>query len=633
MPLSSEHDTTILTPVPQQRGRRPGRLLPTCLLVMSAMGILGGAVAHAGEQDNASEPELAAPQTETVTGGVVTRPKDKPPVVNSGMDATLFYQLLIAEIKANSTDAGTAYQIYLEVAKRHQSNQLYQRAVEIALRARAGEQALNAAKAWRQALPQSREASEFTAQILLALQRANELASPLRSLIQLTPAPQQPQVIASLPRTVARLNDKKAAAEVVDEATEPWRQPPLELAEAWAASAEAWMNAPDSARALASLDKALALKPNHAGAGLVAIELMSSRHEAEERLKTMLARPDAPSLVRLAYARKLATSQRYEDSAQQLETLLKAQPDQTGSWLTLAAVRLELKQLDKAEAALKRVLALQEGKDKAPANDASTRIGSEVGDVEQAYLLMAQVADMRNQPGQAAEWLQRADPKGEKLNIQAQRARLLMKQGKTAEARKLIRALPETEPRDAVTKYQAEAQLLRDAQQWDEAYKVLSDATRRFPEDTDLLYDLAMLGEKLKKFAEMERLLRKVMELNPENPNAFNALGYSYADRGVKLDEARVLIQKALVMKPQDPFITDSLGWLEFRAGNAEEAARILKEALQSRADPEIAAHYGEVLWSLGQKEEAARVWREAFKGNADNDTLKDTMKRFHVAP
>jgi hypothetical protein len=176
---------------------------------------------------------------------VATAPETaKPPVVNSSLDGPLFYQMLVAEVQANAGDAGSAYQIYLEAARRHQIGQLYQRAVEIALRGRAGEQALAAAKAWRQAMPQSKEASEFTAQILMALGRTADLATPLRTLIQLTPTPQQPLVISALPRNLSRLADKKAAAQVLDDATLPWRQPPLELAEAWAASAEGPMTAP-----------------------------------------------------------------------------------------------------------------------------------------------------------------------------------------------------------------------------------------------------------------------------------------------------------------------------------------------------------------------------------------------------
>ncbi|MBI2732521.1 MAG: tetratricopeptide repeat protein [Aquabacterium sp.] len=598
---------------------RRSRLAVAAALAASTLAL--GCLSTAFAQDNAAAPPADA------SPGAKTSFAAKPPVQNSAMDGALFYQILVAEVQANAGDAGSAYQLYLESARRHQISQLYQRAVEIALRGRAGEQALTAAKAWRQAMPQSREASEYTAQILLALGRTSDLAAPLRTLIQLTPTPQQPQVLASLPRTVARLNDKRAAAQVIDDATQPWRQPPLELAEAWAASAEGWMQAKDYDKSMAALDKAAALKPSLPNPGLIAIDLMNIDPRAEQFVKRVLARPDAPSLVRLAYGRKLAGTQRYAESAEQLEQLLAAQPDQMGTWVTLAAVRLELKQLDKAEAALQPLLK------PAPSGDKASAASPDANDVEQAYLLMSQIAEQRNQLAQSSAWLERADPKHERLNIQAQRARLLVKQGKIAEARKLIRDLPEAEPRDAVMKVQAEAQLLRDVRQWEEAYKVLDEATKRFPEDSDLLYDQAMLGERLKKFTEMEAQLRKVMEMAPDNPNAFNALGYSLADRGIRLDEARTLIKKALELRPGDAFITDSLGWLEFRAGNGAEALRILNEAYQSRPDPEIAAHLGEVLWTQGKQDEARQLWLDAFKREPDNDTLKETLTRFKIKP
>jgi Flp pilus assembly protein TadD len=247
--------------------------------------------------------------------------------------------------------------------------------------------------------------------------------------------------------------------------------------------------------------------------------------------------------------------------------------------------------------------------------------------------VMAQVSEQKQKPGDAVAWLQKADPKQEKLSIQGQRARLLVKQGQLPQARALIQGLPESEPRDAVAKVQAEAQILREARQWDEAYKVIGKAVQRFPEDSDLLYDQAMLAERLHKFDEMEKMLREVMRMAPENANAYNALGYSLADRSLRMDEARQLIQKALAFKPGDPFITDSLGWLEYRAGNKDEAVRLLKEAYQSRPDPEIGAHLGELLWIQDQRDAAAQIWRDSLRADPDNEALKETMQRFKFKP
>ena len=578
-------------------------------------------------------PDKPAPRSAT---SAASAPVAKPPVRNSEMDAQLFYQVLIAEIQANAGDPGSAYQLYLDAARRHKNGQLFQRAVEVALRARAGEQALTAAKAWRQALPQSRPAAEFTSQILIALGRTAELAPALRSLIQLTPAPQQPQVIANLPRSLSRLSDKEAAARIIDEATAPWRSRPLEQAEAWGASSEGWLRAAKLDKAREGLDRAIALQPGLPVAGLLAIDLMKQAPDTEAIVRKQLQRADASPVVRLAYARQLTLLQRYSEAEPQLETLVREQPDQMGHWLLLAAIRLELKKLDQAEAALQPVLArapsTQGRAPDAPATDAN-KAAALNPDLEQAYLLMAQAADLRGKTQDALDWMERADPRREKLLTQSQRARLLIRQGRIPEARAIIRAIPEAEPRDAVLKFQAEAQILRDARQWQEAYEVLREATQRFPEESDLLYDRAMMAERLRRYDEMERLLKTVIQLAPDSPNAYNALGYTLADRGVRLDEARTLIERALTLRPGDPFITDSLGWLEFRLGRIDEALRLLNQAWTTRPDAEIAAHLGEVLWTQGQTDRARDIWRQGLQLDRDNETLLEVLKRFNVKP
>ena len=172
---------------------------------------------------------------------------------------------------------------------------------------------------------------------------------------------------------------------------------------------------------------------------------------------------------------------------------------------------------------------------------------------------------------------------------------------------------------------------MRANKQYRSAYDLLKSAVAANPEDTDLLYDQAMMAEKLGDLDEMERLLRRLMVLKPDNQNAYNALGYSFADRKVNLNEARSLIQKALKLVPNDPFISDSLGWVEFRMGNMAEARRILEDAYKSRPDAEIGAHLGEVLWASGERERAMDIWKKASTTDADNDTLQDTLKRLRV--
>jgi tetratricopeptide (TPR) repeat protein len=252
-------------------------------------------------------------------------------------------------------------------------------------------------------------------------------------------------------------------------------------------------------------------------------------------------------------------------------------------------------------------------------------------DLTQAWLLLAQAAEQRGDLVAAETWLAKVENPQRLLEVQARRAGLMARQGKLKEARALIQAVPERTGDDARAKLVAEAQVLRDVKRWQDAATVLAAASQRFPDDTDLIYEQAMVEEKLDRLPEMERLLRRVIALKPDHPHAHNALGYSLADRGVRLPEARALIVRALELSPGDPFITDSLGWVEFRLGNQDEALRLLRQAYAARPDTEIAAHLGEVLWAMGQRDEARRIWQDARGRDASNEVLRETLARLKV--
>jgi tetratricopeptide (TPR) repeat protein len=177
------------------------------------------------------------------------------------------------------------------------------------------------------------------------------------------------------------------------------------------------------------------------------------------------------------------------------------------------------------------------------------------------------------------------------------------------------------------------SQWLREDKQINAALTIIEQALAKFPADTDLQSEMAMLCEKLGRFDQMESLLRGIMKVKPTDPHAFNALGYSLADRKIRLDEARELILKAVQLAPRDPFIQDSLGWLEYRVGNSAEAIRILEAAFKARPDAEIAAHLGEVFWISGQKDKAGTIWREGLMLKSDNETLLETLKQFKFKP
>lgn len=567
------------------------------------------------------------------------------PPVNSAMDDRLFYQLLIGEMALGSGDAGSAYELILDAARRTRDEGLFRRAVDIAMRGRAGEQALAASRAWRLARPESADAVRMQLQILLVLNRGDALGEPLRVLLKLTPAADQPGLISALPRFLQRGGDPRGVAALMEEVLKPYRDAEGTRVPVRVALGRAWLEAKEPDRALALAREAQALEIAAPGPALLAMELMRQRPQAETLVLDHLRQSQAETPLRLAYVRLLTAAQRYPDAVAQLQIATRQRPTEALPFLSLGALQLELKQTRAGEAALLRYveLAQPQAAAQSPATDAGSTLSSSDSDDDdeaaarpeqgliQAWLMLAQSAEQRGDFKAAETWLGKvADPR-RALEVQTRRASILAREGKVSQARDLIRRVPEKGPDDARAKLMAEAGVLRDAKLWREAYEVLAGAGLRFKDDGDLLYEQAMMAEKIDRLDDMERLLRQVIALKPDNAHAHNALGYSLADRRLRLPEARQLVQRALELLPGDPFITDSLGWVEFRMGNGAESLRLLRSAYSTRPDTEIAAHLGEVLWSLGQHDEARKVWRDAQTRDATNDVLRETLTRLRV--
>lgn len=574
-------------------------------------------------------------------GGSLAQQADKPPVANSNLDAPLFYQLLIGEMELRAGQAGAAYEVILDAARRSKDDALFRRAVDIALQGRAGDQALAATRAWRQANPKSADALRLQLQILSALNRLNEAAEPFRALLAVTPEAERGALIAALPRFLHRGTEARATATLIDDVLGPYAEQPATQVPALVAMGRGWLAAGDTARALQLAQKAAAADANAPGPALLAMELMPTQPAAEPIVKKLMERPDTEPALRLAYVRALTNQQRYPDAIRELELITRQRPDVAAPYLSLGALYLELKKSREGEAALEKYLQLAQAApmaahskpDDADDEDETredTAQRPEQG-VVQAHLMLAQSAEQRGDYKAAEAWLAKVDDPQRALDVQTRRASILARQGQHEQARQLIRQVPERGPDDARAKWVAEAAVMRDAKRWQDAYDVLGQAVQKLPEDTDLMYEQAMMAEKLDRLDDMERLLRRVMALKPDQAQAYNALGYSLADRKLRLEEARQLIVKALELQPGDPFITDSLGWVEYRLGNHAEALRLLKQAYAARPDPEIAAHLGEVLWSFGQRDEAKRVWTEAKGRDAGNDVLKETLSRLKV--
>ena len=611
--------------VRQPKRKVNSALRATCLVLGCAM--LGPALAQA-QTPPRGNPTAAAAVAEEAG--------------NSKLDAALFYQLLIGEIELRSGEVGTAYQVLLDAARKSKDPQLFRRATDIALQGRAGEQALAAAAAWRTALPRSVDAHRYVIQLLVILNRVPETAEVIKSLLNVTPAADLVAQINALPLFFGRAADRSVAAKTIELALRPFAGPPnpapVQNAVAVAQGRSSLM-AGDAASALASAQRAHAENPLSEGAALLALELMPGTAGAETLVQSFLKNKPQSDDIRIIYSRVLTSSQRLADALVQIENVTRNQPEQAAPWLMQGALQLELRQPKDATASLIRFVSLAEADSKVatprmqlaePAADGDEAAPIDQG-LTQAWLMLAQAAEQEKDSAAAEAWLKKVTNPAQALAVQTRRASLLAKQGKVNQARELIRKTPELSETDARAKLLAEVQLLREQKMWSEAATLLRAANQKYTDDIDLIYEESMMAEKLNRLDDMERLLRRVMVLKPDHQHAHNALGYSLAERNLRLPEAKALILKALEIAPGEPFITDSLGWVEYRLGNRAESLRLLRGAYQSRPDVEIAAHLGEVLWVSGEREEARKVLRDAKRRDASNEVLIETLARLKV--
>ena len=575
-------------------------------------------------------PVVVALSFATAFGGAQANPPasptsntPSPPPSNAKLDGNLFYEILLGEVTTRTGDPGAGYALILDAARRSRSEQLYQRAADIALQSRSGEYALAAAKAWQEDHPQSREANRYVLQILIALNKVGETAGPLRQFIEQAPLPNRVGILSAVPQMYGRIADKAAAVSAVKEAFQGELENRSTGAAAWISLGRLQLAADDKAASLQSLAKAKAMDPAYEGQARLALELMDEGISASEPFVQDYLEKHSNTEVRMLYARVLLSRSNFSAASDQLTRVTQEKPDMPEAWLLLASLQTQNQEMQRAQGSLRQFFDLTDTAGEAQLNQ---RL------MTQAYVLAAQISEKQGDLEAARSWLNRIENAGEIFSVQRQRASLLAKQGQLAEARTLLHNLPGSTADERRLKLLAEVQLLKDSGENEQAYRLQSEAIALTPEDNDLVYDQAMLAEKTGRLDEMETLLRQVIARQPDYHHAYNALGYSFADRGVRLEEAKRLIQKALEFAPEDPFITDSLAWVEFRLGNKAEAVRLLRFAFAKKPDSEIAAHLGEVLWSQGNTSEAKAIWQEGLRLNPNNSTLKDTLKRLGVS-
>jgi len=554
------------------------------------LGPVGGAFAQAADEN------------------VVKSAQREAQLPNEPLSEDVLYGLLLGEIAAQRGDADLAAKTYLELAKRTHDPRVARRAVEMAEFAHRPDMALEAARIWHETDPDSPAALQMVTALLVSARRIDE-AEPFLEKLLASKGTNAENGFMQLNRLLAGNPDKQANLRVVRELSAAYPDMP----QAHFAVSQAAFIAGDDSLALAEIRRASELKPDWDIAALYEAQILQKKSpdDAAHRLSEYLEKYPDKSDVRLNYARLLVADKRYAEARAQFEKLLADNPDNGDVVYAVGLLAFQLRDYATAESSMQRLLKLG------------------YRDPDGVRYLLGQIAEEQRQWAKAVQWYEKVGHGENYLPARLRAAQAMAKQGKVKEARAYLHAIKVNDQEAKIQLIMAEAQILRDAGMADAALAMLGKALEAQPDQPDLLYDMALTADKLDRFDILEANLRKLIKVKPDYAQAHNALGYSLADRNVRLPEARKLVEKALQLAPDDSFIIDSMGWVLYRQGDLKGAANYLRRAYAGRSDAEIGAHLGEVLWVEGEHDEARRIWKEALEIHPDNETLKKTVKRF----
>lgn len=579
--------------------------LPTAFLAVVLSAAVGAAFADRAV-DRAAGYYAAAAQPK---GKAPARSPEALPSVELTSD--IMYKLMMAEVALQRGQPEIGVPALLDLARETRDPRIAQRATEAAWNARYVDAAVEAAGIWLKAEPKNQRARQVLAAMLASQQKLDAARGHFEQWLASDPA-NVPQSFLELSTMLSRNPDRKAVLDLLRSLAKPYPKVP----EARLAVAQAAWNAGNDQLALEESAAALKLKPDLEIAALFHAQALQKRSNDDalaflgDYLKT---HPNAKD-VRLNYARLLVTMKRYPEARKQFEALVEQFPQNGDVTMAVALLAIQSGDYEAAETQLKR--SLEHG----------------YGEPDVARVYLGQIAEERKRYDEAMKWYSQVSPGEHYLGAQTRYAGVLAKQGKIPEARKHLQQIADQNPEQRVALTQAEAQLLRDANQYKDAFDLLGSALAKSPNNPELLYEHAMAAEKIDRIDILEASLRKLIEVKPDNADAYNALGYTLADRNQRLPEARELIEKALKLSPDNAYIIDSMGWVLFRLGQNQEALEHLRRAYTLRPDAEIAAHLGEVLWSSGQQDEARKIWLQALKDNEKNEQLQSTVKRLAPA-
>jgi len=582
----------------QPYGGQP-RALPTGTRTASADDLLSLDLAQAEEGDESLEDRARR------VFGTSAPPANLP---DATLDQELLFKFLLSEIAGQRGNMQLAAQGYLDMAKSTRDPRLAKRAVDIANYAKLPNIALAGAQLWFDIDKGNPQARQALVSALLKSNKPQQAKTHLQAILNADGNPAQG--FLQLHSLLSKQGDKTMVLSLTRDLAKPYPQMP----EAHFAVSQAAYAAGNYDVALSEAREAMRLRPSWELGALLQAQMLQQREstaKAAEYLGEFLKANPRAREARATYARMLIGNKQTEAARAQYRIMLEEQPDNPDIVVTIGLLSLQLNDLEAADQDLKRGLQLN------------------YREPNTLRFYLGQVAEERKRDADAMNWYSQVDGGDQYIPAQARYAFLLGRQNKLAEAREYLQNVQVQSDEQRTQLIQAEAQLLREAKDYQESYSILAQGLERQPENPDLLYDAALAAEKLDRIDVVELNLRKLITLKPDHAQAYNALGYTLADRTTRLTEAKEYIEKALKLAPDDPFILDSMGWVLYRLGNYPEGLSYLQRAYGERPDPEIAAHLGEVLWVKGQHGDAEKVWRQANQAHPENELLQDTMKRF----
>ena len=527
---------------------------------------------------------------------------------NVELSSDLLYEYLLTEIASQRGQNELAVEGSLDLARKTRDPRLAMRATHMAIQSDQMDKAIETLRIWLETDPTSLTAMRMLSSALLRTGRLDEARDEFVKVLKAEEAHPGPTFV-QLYQMLATYPDKTAALKMMRDLASPYPR----VAEAHWAVAQLAQATGDEGLALSEVRQARGLRTEWDMA--VSLEAQLLQKNAPQQGLEVLSHylsgyPDARD-IRLQYARALLDQKQYKQARDEFQRMSDENPDNPDMAYAIALISLQLNDLQSAETQLKQALSK----------------GKKDRDTVQYYL--GQLSEAKKNEDEAIAYYR--EVKGGEYLVEAQIriAFLLSKRGQLDEARQLLNQVQVTNNQQRVELVLIEAQLLREANQFAEAYQVLQKASEKLPNYPDLLYGTAMMADKIGKPEVFEQLMRKVIQISPEYAQAYNALGYGLLERNERIPEAVALVEKALQLAPDDVSIMDSVGWGYYRSGKLDDSVKMLRRAFAGNADPEIAAHLGEVLWVRGDKPEAKKIWQDSLKANPGNVPLQTVIKKF----